>query len=75
MTEKTNPKAAYLAGILDGFRLSQAKTMSEAEALIAEINKGDVEARIRAARAEMTRRQAIEGADEPDERDPTTWLN
>ena len=49
--QSTNPKAAYLAGVLDGFRLSWAETQDDAEALIDAINKGDVDARIRAARA------------------------
>jgi hypothetical protein len=74
MTQRTDPKAAYLGGVLDGFRLARAETQSEAEELIAGINKGDVEARIRAACAEMTRRQAIDSAAET-ERDPEARLN
>jgi len=50
MSQKTDPKAAYAAGVLDGFHLARTETMSEAEDLIAEINRGDVEARIRVAR-------------------------
>jgi hypothetical protein len=65
-------KAAYLAGIIDGFNLARTKTKDEAEALITEINKADVEARIRAAPAELRRRQAIDAAAE---RDPETRLN
>jgi hypothetical protein len=33
----TDPKVAYLAGVLDGFRLARAETQDEAEELIAEI--------------------------------------
>ena len=67
----TDPKAAYLAGILDGFRLARAETQNEAEKLVA-ISKGDVEARIQAAPAELKRQQAIDAAAE---RDPDTRLN
>jgi hypothetical protein len=38
------------------------------------INKGDVNARIRVARTEMTRQQTIDSAAES-ERDPSSWLN
>jgi hypothetical protein len=75
MAEKNNPRVAYLAGILDGFRLARAETQDEAEELIDAIRKGDIDARIRAARAEATSRQASDDADEPDERDPGTRLN
>jgi hypothetical protein len=71
---KTDPKAAYLTGILDGFRLARAETQAEAEDLVAEINKADVEGRVRAARAEITRRQEIDSAADA-ERDPKTWLS
>jgi hypothetical protein len=64
-----------LTGILDGFRLARAQTKDEAETLIAEINKADVDARVRAARAEAARRQrAIDVAAEA-EREPETRLN
>jgi uncharacterized coiled-coil DUF342 family protein len=54
MRKTTDPKAAYLTGILDGFKLARAETMEEAEALIAEINEGpDVAARVRAALAQL----------------------
>jgi hypothetical protein len=74
MTQRTDPKAAYLAGVLDGFRLSRANTQAEAEDLIAAINEGDVEARIRAAQAESGRRQTTDDIAET-ERDPETRLN
>ena len=75
MPQTTTPKAAYLAGILDGFRLARAKTRNEAETLVAAISKTDVDARVRAARAEAARRQrAIDNAAET-ERDPETRLN
>jgi len=68
MADSTDRKAAYLAGILDGFRLARAQTQVEAENLIAEISKADIEARIRAA-------LAYRGELDTDERDPTSWLN
>jgi len=46
--------------------------LDEAEDLIAKINQSDVEDRIHAAAAEVTRRQAIDAAAE---RDPDTRLN
>jgi len=71
---RTNQKAAYLAGILDGFRLARADTQAEAETIIAAIDKADVDARVRAARAEAARWRTIDSAIET-ERDPGTRLN
>jgi membrane protein involved in colicin uptake len=73
-TLRAKIEAHGLAGVLDGFRLARAETQAKAEDVIDEINKADVEARIRAARAEIARGQALDSAAET-EPDPPTRPN